>query len=85
MPEAGVVFWQAFSALSDGRRFAQGVPLPITAAELVAYGQITGLPFGARHFALIRALDAVWLEAARSDRPVIAGELSGDVFDAIFA
>lgn len=87
IPEAGLIFWQAFAALCDARQEGPHGPQPIALAEIEAWARLYRLPLRPHHVALIRALDRVWMDHARA---VISGKASGplpeltaDVFDAL--
>lgn len=84
VPEAGLIFWEAFRELSADRRYSEGVPLNITAAEIAAYAARARVPFGPAHVELIRAMDAAWLEVVRLGDKAPVGDLDGATFDAIF-
>jgi len=87
LPEGGGFFWEAFTALSQGRQHGQGGMQPITWADFAGWQQVAGIRLESRHVAVIRAMDAAFLRAARakqagpghiSDAPISAG-----LFDAI--
>ena len=84
-PLAGVILWQTFGALSQGRSYGDAGPGAISAAEIEAYGRLMQIELPPHHVAILRAMDAAWLKWARTpekDRP--AGELTGAAFDAVF-
>lgn len=66
VPDAGVIFWQAFAALSEARSIGAAGPEPIRLADLEAWARWHRVPFRPEHVAVIRALDAVWMEHARA-------------------
>lgn len=65
VPEGGALVWGWFADLCTTR--AQGNP--ISYAEIEAYARLYRWPVEPRHVEMIRALDRVWLEAARGPAP----------------
>lgn len=86
-PVAGFLIWQAFSVLSNGRRYDGGFPLPLTLAEVNRFEARHGARFGADHLAVLMALDVAWLDHARgilTPAKAPAPALTVSAFDAIF-
>lgn len=84
-PFAGVALWQAFAALSDARRWSDGMPDPLQASEVEAWARLTGAALPRHHVQIIAALDAAWLEWMRTpEAERVAGPMTGAVFDAMF-
>lgn len=82
VPDAGALLWSCFADLCAARRIGEAGPDPIPLAEILAWGKLHRMRLEARHVAVIRALDAVWLENARGQR---AQPLTPEAFDAAFA
>ncbi len=88
IPEAGVIFWQAFADLSAARVFGEHGPHPLAMAEVLAWASVRRVQLVPRHLDVIRALDGVWLDHARA---VATGKARGPLpvltaaaFDAVF-
>jgi len=82
VPEAGRTAWRWFVALTETRGRDLSGPLPISFAEIEAYGRLTGTPFQPHHVALIRAVDTAWLKVVRE--PAAAPGITPDIFDVVF-
>ncbi|WP_185802980.1 phage tail assembly chaperone [Pontivivens nitratireducens] len=87
LPDGGVFFWEAFSALSQSRQHGPGGLQPITWADLSAWQAVSGVHLEARHLAVIRAMDAALLRAARANQAgpgaIADAPISAGLFDAI--
>jgi hypothetical protein len=84
-PLAGVPIWQAFTLLSNGRRYSGGFPLPLSLADLGQIEARDGVRWPADHVAALFALDAAWLDHARAaSAPAKAPALTAAAFDAVF-
>lgn len=86
-PVAGVALWQAFCALSDGRRYDGGHPLPIAGGEVLALERRQGARFNEDHMSVLIALDRAWLDhvkarAAGTDKAAVP--MSAAAFDGMF-
>lgn len=95
IPAGGDLLWQWFTDLHRTRTYHMAGPNPIPYSEILAYSQLTGSGIEPRHVAILRAMDAVWLEHAYSKRekspdgaktlpPVSSRPISAGVFDAMF-
>lgn len=84
-PLAGVPIWQAFCALSEGRRWSEAGPDPIRPADVAAWAELHGRHVPRHHAAILFALDAAWLEWARMPKERrVTGRLTAARFDAMF-
>lgn len=81
VPEAGRILWNCFADLSEGRRIGEAGPEPILLTEFAAWAALHKCPLEARHLAVIRALDRVWLDNARNPE---AQPITPEGFDAVF-
>ncbi|SCM70015.1 conserved hypothetical protein [uncultured Pleomorphomonas sp.] len=93
IPAGGELLWRWFSDLSGTRQAGFGGPLPITFNEIAAYARLFAIPIAPRHVAILKAMDAAFLdEIAESTPPsgvkvaprVSPRPLSGALFDANF-
>lgn len=95
VPEAGRVAWQWFCDLHATRTYHFAGPNPISYQEIEAYARLQRWPLEPRHVALIRALDAVYLDHANKRAaplpdgvkalpPVSKTPISAGVVDAMF-
>jgi len=82
VPDAGAIFWGCFADLSSLRPIGASGPDPIPLADVLAWGELHKVPLEARHVALIRDLDRVWLQNARA--APVAKPLTPEGFDALF-
>jgi hypothetical protein len=69
IPAGGGLLWQWFLDLSKTRTYHQAGANPITPSEILAYSQLTGWGIEPRHVAILRAMDAVWVEQAFAKQP----------------
>lgn len=63
VPEAGTALWRAFMSLSQGRAFGAYGPNPISFAEIAAWCALVRVPLAPHHVAIVRAMDAAWIDA----------------------
>ncbi|MEQ1405636.1 hypothetical protein ABK249_11895 [Neorhizobium sp. Rsf11] len=95
IPAGGDILWQWFLDLNKTRTYHQAGPNPISHSEILAYSQLTGWSIEPRHVAILRAMDAVWIEHAYSKRekapegvkalaPVSKHAITAGAFDAMF-
>jgi hypothetical protein len=71
VPEAGRLAWQWFCDLHATRSHHFSGPNPISCSEIETYARVNGWPLEPRHFALIRALDDVYLLHAATRRQTL--------------
>lgn len=64
IPAGGDLLWRWFLDLNRSRRHHMGGPEAITYAEIAAYGTVNRWPLEPHHVAILRAMDAVYLECA---------------------
>lgn len=62
IPEAGRGLMAIFFQLSEARAWHANGPNPIGFADIEAWIRMMGVPLQARHVAILRALDADWIE-----------------------
>ncbi len=60
--------WEAYWDMRSGTGAGLAGPSPLAHAEMLAWNSTTESGFGARHFALLKAMDAAYLEAAATTR-----------------
>ncbi|QGA57267.1 hypothetical protein [Brucella sp. 2280] len=92
VPPGGSLLWQWFSDLSAVRTWHMNGPNPISYADIEAYGRINRWSLAAHHVAILRAMDAAYVEDFYSKRvtdkeavaPRPTGDISPDLFDAVF-
>lgn len=91
VPEAGILLWNIFMKLAATRSYHMAGPNPISYTEIKAFCNLTGQPLQPNHVEIIRALDDAWLEYSYSKinsedkgKNVLCGELTAEVFDAVF-
>lgn len=88
------LLWHWFADLSRTRTYHAAGPHPISYAEIEAYARLMQWPLEPRHVALIRELDAVWIDRARKQQPAPSdgrlyapkggASISPSTFDAMF-
>ena len=78
LPDAGGFYWRAFADLSAARSYGPGGPMPISLEAIEAWVRLARVPLELRHVAVIRAMDAAFLEEA--GKPP---ELTATAFDAL--
>jgi hypothetical protein len=83
-PLAGVPLWQVFGAVSARRGWGPNGPDPIRPTELRAWADQHRVHLPPHHAAIIEAMDDAWLAEARAGGDGVAGELTGETFDAMF-
>lgn len=62
IPAGGELLWRWFTDLNSTRAWNMTVPSPITFAEIAAYKAVTGWPIEPRHVAILRELDAAYID-----------------------
>lgn len=87
VPEAGRLYWRMFIDLSSARTWSAAGPNPIAWSEIDAWARLRRWPVRNRHINVLRAMDRIWLECARSNgsggsRPV--AEATPAALDAAF-
>jgi len=88
-PEAGVILWNAFDALSRARTWHGAGPNPIQFSEVAAWCRLMNMPLSPDHVRVIMAMDQVWtghmLRVMKPDaveaKP--AGDLTAALFDRV--
>jgi hypothetical protein len=90
LPDFARYWWQAFADLHAARQWHAHGPQPITLAEIEAWGRMNRVALAPRHVALLRAMDAVWLDETSKPAPsatknVSARPLTPELFDAMFS
>lgn len=78
LPDAGGFYWRAFADLSAARSYGPHGPQPIGLEAIEAWGRLARVVLELRHVAVIRAMDAAFLEEAAKPP-----ELTGTAFDAL--
>lgn len=85
VPVAGVMLWQAFATLCEGRTWRGGIPDPIRWGDGVARLALARIVLHPHHVEALEAMDAEWLAwAAVPAKDRVAGPLTGAAFDAMF-
>nr|WP_196107483.1 MULTISPECIES: hypothetical protein [unclassified Ochrobactrum] len=92
VPPGGSLLWNWFMDLNATRTWHMNGPNPISYADIEAYGRINRWSLAAHHVAILRAMDAAYVEDFYSKRvtdkeavaPKPSGEISADLFDAVF-
>lgn len=93
VPPGGSLLWNWFMALNATRTWHMNGPNSISYADIEAYGHINRWSLAAHHVAILRAMDAAYVEHFYSKRvadkenataPRPTGEISADLFDAVF-
>ncbi|PWL18152.1 hypothetical protein DKP76_10560 [Falsochrobactrum shanghaiense] len=93
VPPGGNLLWEWFMDLNAVRTWHMNGPNPISYADIVSYGQINRWSIQPHHVAILRAMDAAYVEYFYSQRENKSeenvsrqptGELSADLFDAVF-
>lgn len=90
LPDFARYWWQAFADLHAARQWHAHGPQPITIAEIEAWARLHRVTLSPRHVAMLRAMDAAWLEetskpAATPAKNVSARPLTPELFDAMFS
>ncbi|GGA81167.1 hypothetical protein GCM10011491_05570 [Brucella endophytica] len=90
----GALFWEWFMDLSATRTWHMNGPNPISYTEIMGYSHINRWSIQPHHVAIIRAMDAAYIEhfyarqanVGKSDSavPQPTGELTTELFDAVF-
>lgn len=94
IPEAGRLLWQIFGELSGTRTYNQAGPNPISHQEIAAYARLARWPLQPHHVAILRAMDAAYLDHTYSPQAkapegmktlphVSRHELTPALFDAV--
>jgi hypothetical protein len=97
IPEAGRMLWRWFLDLSLARTYGPHGPNPITYAEIDAWRRVCRVPVAPHHVAILRDMDAAWMQRARAEirraagnegpstlPPVSKQEINPALFDAMF-
>lgn len=84
VPEAGRPLWAAFCALHAARGFGALGPHPITAEAIGAWACLGRWPLRPHHAEILRRMDAVYLERARSTAAGGASAARAAVTPALF-
>ena len=95
VPPGGSLVWGWFMDLNATRTWHQNGPNPITYADIEAYGRLHRWGMSAHHVAILRAMDAAYVDDFYSKRerersgvkttPTISQqELTPELFDAVF-
>lgn len=93
IPAGGLLLWRWFTELSLARSYHANGPNPLAFADIEAYGRLMRIPMEPRHVAILKAMDAAWLQyvARRQPKPANDGRparserpLSPALFDAVF-
>nr|WP_029924579.1 hypothetical protein [Ochrobactrum sp. UNC390CL2Tsu3S39] len=92
VPPGGSLLWGWFMDLNASRTWHMNGPNPITYVDIEAYGRINRWSLAAHHVAILRAMDAAYVEDFYSKRvtdkeavaPRPTGDISPDLFDAVF-
>uniref|UniRef100_A4WSA5 Uncharacterized protein n=1 Tax=Cereibacter sphaeroides (strain ATCC 17025 / ATH 2.4.3) TaxID=349102 RepID=A4WSA5_CERS5 len=95
-PEAGLVLWNAFIALSRARRYSGGGPDALAFSEIAAWCALMRTPLLPEHVEILTQMDAVWLAHAYNERrrapdgvkalpPVSKHGLTAQLFDVTVA
>ncbi len=92
VPPGGSLLWSWFMDLNGARTWHMNGPNPISYIDIEAYGRIHRWNLSAHHVAILRAMDAAYVEdfySKRTDKgestaPRPTGEISPDLFDAVF-
>ena len=73
VPEAGRLYWRMFGELSAGRTYGMNGPNPLTWADIDAWARLSGWPVKSHQIAVLRAMDAVWIEQVyrKPEKPTI--------------
>lgn len=94
-PEAGIIYWNAFAALSRQRSWHAHGPNPISFCEIETWCRVMRVPLEPRHVQIITAMDAAWMDHAiaglnshaKGDKGIPKGKqppLTAGMFDAMF-
>lgn len=91
VPPGGSLLWGWFMDLNAARTWHQNGPNPITYADIEAYARLHRWSMSAQHVAILRAMDAAYVDDFYSKRQTgdkasqkPSGDLSADLFDAVF-
>lgn len=92
VPPGGPLIWGWFMDLNATRTWHQNGPNPITYADIDVYARMHRWNLSAHHVAILRAMDAAYVDDFYSKRgsetggskTQPTGELSADLFDAVF-
>lgn len=91
VPEPGRLIWSWFVEISGTRTYHAAGPNPISHAEIEAWARLHRWPLQPHHVALLRTLDAAWLDCAfaaaknpKAAKEKPSGALSAGAFDAFF-
>ncbi len=92
VPPGGSLLWNWFMDLNATRTWHMNGPNPISFTDIVAYARINRWSLAAHHVAILRAMDAAYVEdfySKRTDKgesraPRPSSEISPDLFDAVF-
>ncbi|WP_246468475.1 phage tail assembly chaperone [Brucella intermedia] len=93
VPPGGSLLWGWFMDLNATRTWHQNGPNPITYADIDVYRRLHRWNLSAHHVAILRAMDTAYVEDFYSKRltdkenataPRPTGEISPDLFDAVF-
>ncbi len=91
LPAGGDLLWTWFSDLHAARSFGMNGPNPITFTEIAAYLALYRIPAQPHHIAILRAMDAVYLDFAYASRGSADGggsrkpsDITAVAFDAFF-
>ena len=60
-------WWGAFWELSGGRRWNDGMPMPLSWQDIAAWSEITGSPVDADDVSVLRAMDGAFMSWAADD------------------
>lgn len=95
VPPGGALIWNWFMDLNAARTWHMNGPNPITYADIEAYARLHRWNLAPRHVAILRAMDAAYVDDFYSKRerersgvktvPTISQqELTPELFDAVF-
>ena len=93
VPPGGSLLWGWFMDLNAARTWHMNGPNPISYVDIEAYGRIHRWHLSAHHVANLRAMDAPYTDDFYSKRssdkaantaPRPTGDISPDLFDAVF-
>lgn len=92
VPPGGSLLWNWFMDLNASRTWHMNGPNPISFSEISEYARLHRWSLAGHHVAILRAMDAAYVEDFYSKRvtdkeavaPRPAGDISPDLFDAVF-
>ncbi|MBV2144402.1 hypothetical protein KUG47_12950 [Falsochrobactrum sp. TDYN1] len=91
LPPGGILLWDWFMDLNSARTWHANGPNPISFSEISEYARLYRWSIQPHHIAVLRAMDAAYVEHFYAKRETggqaaqkPAGELSADLFDAVF-